>query len=446
MTRWTSALTVFAVALAACAPERPDGWTEATHGEVTPNYGHLFDEPTVHELLITVEPDDYERTMEDLDAKLSRGGPVTNLQVEDSIWVPVTVALDGVAWWHVGMRYKGNSSLTSAWKSGVRKLAFRLDFEQYEDDYPEVRNQRFYGFREMTFSNGFKDTSLIRDKVAADIFRDGGVAAARGNFAAVHVDYGEGPVYFGLYAMIEDPADKMMASQFGDGSGNLYKPEDDGADWTSFVQSGFPKKSNEDSGYGDVRAAIVALHSDRTDATAWRASLERVFAVRSFLRLLAINQAMVNWDSYGCMPHNYYLYANPSDGHRLTWIPWDLNESLLLEARSGCDSQTVFFEETGEEWPVIRYLLDDAEYAAFYRNELESALGGAFAVERVAQRIEEAHELIAPYVVGPLAVEAEPYTFLRNQEEFEQSLRGGDDALLDHVEARHEEVSEALAQ
>jgi hypothetical protein len=45
-----------------------------------------------------------------------------------------------------------------------------------------------------------------------------------------------------------------------------------------------------------------------------------------------------------------------------------------------------------------------------------------------------------------LAVEAEPYTFLRNQEEFEQSLRGGDDALLDHVEARHEEVSEALAQ
>ena len=50
----------------------------------------------------------------------------------------------------------------------------------------------------MTFSNGFKDDSLIRDKVAADIFRNAGVPAARGAFVRVYVDFGEGPTYFGL--------------------------------------------------------------------------------------------------------------------------------------------------------------------------------------------------------------------------------------------------------
>jgi spore coat protein H len=440
------ALALFAIGFCSCAPERPDGWTEATHGQVSPNYDHLFGEQTVHEFRITISPDDYESTMSDLDTKLSGGGPVMDLSVEDPIWIPVTVALDGVTWWHVGMRYKGNSSLRAAWQSGVRKLAFRLDFEKYEDDYPEIRNQRFYGFRKMTFSNAFKDMSLIRDRVAAETFREGGVVAAQSSFASVHVDFGEGPVYFGLYTMIEDPADKMLAAQFGDGSGNLYKPEDDGADWVTFVQSGFPKKTNEDSSYDDVRAAISALHDDRSDPAAWRTSLEQVFAVRSFLRLLAINQAMVNWDSYGCMPHNYYLYANPSDSHRLTWIPWDLNEALLPETRSSCDPQTVFFENTGDDWPVIRYLLDDPEYAELYRDELERALDGAFSVSSVTERIQAAHELIAPYVVGPTAVETAPYTFLGNEQDFTDSLRGNSDSLLDHVESRHTAVREALGQ
>lgn len=430
---------------ASCGPERPEGWTEATHGEVDPNYDRLFSDATVHEILITISPDTYQSTLTDLESKLSGSGPITDLTVAEPMWAPVTFALDGVTWWHVGMRYKGNSSLRSAWQSGVRKLAFRLDFDKYEDDYPEIRNQRFYGFEKMTFSNAFKDPSLIRDKVAADIFREGGVPAARGAFAAVHVDFGEGPVYFGLYTMIEDPADWMMASQLGDGSGNLYKPEDDGADWVTFIESGFPKKTNEDSGFDDVRGAIAALHADRNDAASWRAEFERVFDVSGFLRVLAMNQAMVNWDSYGCMPHNYYVYANPTNGGRLTWIPWDLNEALMPEQRSACDPETLFFKSTDDRWPLIRYLLDDAVYMEAYRDELSRAVEGAFTVTGVSARIQAAHDLVAPYVVGPIAQEAPPYTFI-GQDDFTGSLRGDSDALLDHVEARHAAIEEALSR
>ena len=437
-------MALAAVFVASCSPERPEDWTEATHGEVDPNYDYLFPENIVHEFKITVSAEDYQTTMDDLDEKLSSNGPVMDLSVEDPIYVPVTVELDGITWHYVGMRYKGNSSLSTAWKSGILKLAFRLDFDRFEDDYPEILNQRFYGFEKMTFSNAFKDTSFIRDKIAGDIFREGGVPVARSAFASVHVDYGEGPVYFGLYTMIEDPSDAMLDTQFDDGSGNLYKPEDDGADWVSFVESGFPKKTNEDSDYSDIQAAIAALHGDRSDEAAWRASLEAVFDVHGFLRVLALNQAMVNWDSYGCMPHNYYIYADPSDDYRFAWIPWDLNESLLPESRTGCDPETIFFENTGDDWPLIRYILDDPEYAELYRAELETALNGAFSVSSVTERVQQAHDLVAPYVVGPTAVEASPYTFLGSEEDFNNSLRGDSDSLLDHVDSRHAVVSEAL--
>jgi spore coat protein CotH len=90
---------------------------------------------------------------------------------------------------------------------GILKLSFRFNFDKYEDEHPDTKNQRFYGFKKMTFSNGFKDSSLIRDKVAADLFRAAGVPAARGTFVRVYLDHGDGPVYMGLYTMIEDPSD-----------------------------------------------------------------------------------------------------------------------------------------------------------------------------------------------------------------------------------------------
>jgi hypothetical protein len=33
-------------------------------------------------------------------------------------WVEATVEFQGSTWSHVGVRYKGNSSLTSGWRSG----------------------------------------------------------------------------------------------------------------------------------------------------------------------------------------------------------------------------------------------------------------------------------------------------------------------------------------
>jgi spore coat protein H len=446
-------LVVVLLAAGACHPERPEGWTEAAHGrDAEPAYDYLFDDAVVHRIDITIDPQDHLEMQADLE-KYKGPQPEGPLANGDPIWKPVDLELDGLTWRHVGMRYKGNSSLKSAVNEGTRKLAFRLNFDKFEDDYPSIRNQRFYGFDQMTFSNAFKDPALIRDKLAADIFRRGGVPAARGAFARVYVDFGTGPVYFGLYTMIKEPSDRMLANQFSDG-GNLYKPEpmqgpdSGGATWASFVEEDFDKKTNEDSGYDDVIAVIDALNADRSDPEAWRAGLEAVFDVEGFLRWLAVNQTMENWDSYLCIPHNYYVYADPGDGGRLTWIPWDLNEAMLHRA-GHCSppemAESVLLDVVDQRRPLVRLLIDDPVYRQAYHDELLSVLQGAFAIDWVNQQAESYHQLVAPWAVGPEG-ESAPYTFLGQASDFEQSLEGPPELtpLKLHVTARHNAVRQAL--
>ncbi|MCP4680036.1 MAG: hypothetical protein GY854_32005 [Deltaproteobacteria bacterium] len=431
---------------------RPEGWGALSHcSHVDPDYDKLFADDVVHRFDITISPEDYQATMDDLAEKLSGGGPGgppgggdTN---EDPIFVPVTLEFEGLTWSYVAMRYKGNSSLRSAYQSGTRKLAIRLNFELYETLYPEIKNQRFYGFEKMTFSNAFKDPSLIRDKTAADIFREQGVPVARSAFARIYVDFGEGPVYFGLYTMIEDPSNRMLDTQFNDDSGNLYKPESEGAKWTdrNLVEAHFDKKTNwEQADFSDVLAAFDALHADRDDAKTWRTGLETTFNVAGFLKCLAINQTIVNWDSYGFMSHNYYVYSDPSNNGRLTWFPWDLNEAMIDPPKQDMNAGSVMLDEITDEWPMIRYLLDDDEYRQTYKDELEAVLEGSFAIDKVHAKMQAYHDLIAPYVTGPESVEESPYTFLKNSEEFNTSLTTGTDALKPHVESRHQAVKDAL--
>jgi hypothetical protein len=422
---------------------RPEGWVAESHCKgIAPAYDRLFDDTVAARLDLEISPEDHQAMMDDLEA-LYGGVPGPGSDA-DPIWVPVTVRYDGETWTRVGMRYKGNSSLRTAYQQGIRKLPFRLDFDQWEDDFPEVRDQRFLGFKKMTFSNGFKDSSLIREKLGGDLFRAAGLPAARGAFARVHVDLGDGPIYFGLYTMVEDPSDELLAAQFGDGSGNLYKPDGPAAAWQTFAAADFDKETNEDAAdWSDVQAAIAALNADRTDAAAWRAGLEATLDVASLLRLLALNQTIVNWDTYGCMTHNYYLYGDPGQGGRLVWFPWDLNESMLVFSPPGCQPTSVLLDEVDDRWPVIRYLLDDPEYRSVYLAELAALLDQVFTVEAVQPRMQAYHDLVAPHAVGAEG-EVAPYTFLRNEADFELSLTSPQGGLIPHLEARRAAVQAAL--
>ena len=410
-----------------------------------------------------------------------------NFSERDPMYVPVRVHFDGGVWHHVAMRYKGNSSLMSAIASGNGKVPFRLDFDQFETDRPEIRNQRFYGFDELTFSSNTGDDAQIREAFATEVLRDRGVPAARAAFYRVSVDTGNGPEYWGLYTMIEDPSDgAMLDAQFGSSSGNLYKPDGFGANWTAFDRESFPKKSNGDKAdFTDVENAIHALHAPRTDVRAWRTALESRFDVDLFLRWLAVNTTIQNWDAYGAMPHNYYLYGDPGQNGRLRWIPWDHNFSLGatpfppggrgfmrgapppatpggfggppangpgpagpafpppgrggLPGMFGMDSTDVLHTRVGSNWPLIQVLLADDVYGQAYRRYLRQSLEGLFAPEAAAARLRQLHALVAPAALA----ERESHTTLSSREAFERAI-DGPDGLVSFVQGRHRLVRAAL--
>lgn len=369
----------------------------------------------------------------------------------DPIYVPITVEMEGTVWKHVGMRYKGNSSLMSAYSSGNRKVPFRLDFDRYEDDWPEIKNQRFHGFGKLTFASNTGDDSQIRECFADHLLQDSALPAVRCAFYRVVIDVGKGDEYLGLYTLVEDPADgALLERAFGSKKGNLYKPEGTGASWTAFDEESFTKKTNEDAAdYSDVQAAIEALHADRADAARWRQGLEKVFNVKGFLRWLAINTVIQNWDAYGQMAHNYYLYGVPSDGGRLTWIPWDQNLSLGAQgmgapAMGGGSNQsandTIFHTSvSGDSWPLIRYLLDDSTYVKIYREELKSFLAGAFDETSAVARARDLYDLIAPHVVG-VGGELKGSTTVSSPEAFATAI----DDLVAVIAERRQLALEAL--
>jgi len=328
---------------------RSADWTEETHGrDADPNYSVVFPDDEVNEITIAITPDNWQIMLDDMTAEFGAFGGSTTEQAramggggggnpQDSFdFTPVTVPSDIIfndtEWTDVGIRFKGQSTLGNTWTSGSYKISFKLNFDKFEDENPDIKNQRFYGFDELNLKSAYGDDSLMRDKIAPEIFNDAGVVAPETAFYRVYVDYGEGPVYFGLYTMIESVEDTLIETAFTDDSGNVYKPEGTGATFAegTFDTDCFEKKTNEDDeNWSDVEALYTVLNDDTrtTDPEEWRENLEEVFNVDGFIRWLAVNTAIQNWDTYGIASKNFYLYTNPSDG-TITWIPWDNNEAI----------------------------------------------------------------------------------------------------------------------
>jgi spore coat protein CotH len=177
-----------------------------------------------------------------------------------------------------------------------------------------------------------------------------------------------------------------------------------------------------------VLALYEALHAETrtTDPDTWRRNLEAVFDVDEFLHWLAVNTVIQNWDTYGRMAHNYYLYNDPTTG-QLTWIPWDNNFALMSgmgggrAGQGGTDSASLDHDSVDDNWPLIRYLMDDPVYHALYVSYVEQTINTVFVPEQMEETYTALHEMIAPYVVGENG-EIEGYTYLNSEEAFDTAL------------------------
>jgi len=297
----------------------PSGWTEETHSKnVDPNFSEVFDDTQVKRFDFTISEDQWQNILEDMINKYGTFGqrsfPGSGLidTGEDPIFVPANVYYNGTQWYNVGIRFKGNSSLQNSWQQGILKLSFKMDLDEYEDDYPQIKNQRFFGFKKFSLKNNFDDKSLLREKVAADVFANAGLTVSHTAFYTLYIDHGNGPEYFGLYTLVEEVDGTVLDTQFESDDGNLYKPEGDGATFAegSFNETDFEKETNEDDAdWSDIITLFEVLHDNAatSDSQTWRTNLEAIFDVDVFLKYLAVNEVIQNWDtSIVPLPREYF--------------------------------------------------------------------------------------------------------------------------------------------
>ena len=362
---------------------RPEVWAKKTHSnDVEPNFKMVFPQDKVNQIKITITPEDWSAMRDNITKIYGRGGARGaqggwgggfEEQGDIPAYFPATIEFNGLTWTHVGIRYKGNWGLRSTWNNPSLKTPYKLDFDQYEDQFPEITDQRFYGFKQLSLSNSFNDSTYMRDAVVDDIYAKAGLMAPETAYYQITLDNGEAHD-LGLYIVIEYIDDTVIKRYRGDDTGNIYKgrgPAISLAEGTfDGIRGSYINESNNlTADWSDIEALYNVLHSPEriSDPEKWRKSLESVLDVDIFLEWMAVSAVIQHWDTYGSMDQNFFLYHNP-DTDLIEWITWDHNEDLKINARGGMPGGrmskniTMGREEFKENWPLIRFLLDDPVY------------------------------------------------------------------------------------
>jgi hypothetical protein len=392
--------------------ETPD-WNVVTHSKAADtDYEKVFPQNSVQRLDIVISSTDWAAIQNDL-ANMPHAAPGQTIDgTFEPIWVSCDLHFNGIQWYKVGIRVKGNSSLQSTYAAGIKKYSFKLDFDQYEGTFPEIKDQRFNGFKQLNLNNNFEDKSLMREKVAGDLFREFGVPSAKSAYYEVYINYAGDSQYFGLYTMVEEVDNTVIKTQFASDEGNLYKPEGTAASFASgtYNTADFYKKTNEDAAdWSDVKALYDALHSGlrTSDPATWRTLMESKINMDMYIKWLAANTVMQNWDTYGKMTHNYYLYNDPTTS-KFVWIPWDNNEALQSGKMGGAINLDL--SGVGSQWPFISYIASDPTYYAQYKMYAKEFASTIFEPTKMSSTYDNLYNLIKESA----AKEKTGFTFLTN--------------------------------
>ncbi len=127
-------------------------------------------------------------------------------------FIMADVVVNGTKFQNVGIRPKGNSSLTQVAQSNSDRYSFRLQFDEY------ISGQTCFGLQSFVLNNMLGDYSYMKEYVSYDLMREIGVDAPYFGYADIRVN-GES---WGLYLAVEMYNDSYEQRIFGNTSGMLY--------------------------------------------------------------------------------------------------------------------------------------------------------------------------------------------------------------------------------
>ncbi|GEM_PF-293718 len=253
------------------------------------------------------------------DSLLVNYGDSSSFSGSDIEWIMADkVEIDGTVLDSVGVRLRGKSSFRHA---SEFKKPFKIDLNEF------VKGQNYDGMKKFNLHNGACDPSQLRDFIAYDVMRTAGVKAPRVSHGRVSIN-GQ---YWGLFSIIEQIDKTFVNNNFSNGKGDLYKNnawsqlEWLGTDLAPYQEDIELKTNEEENDWSDFLELVDVLNN--TPDSTFAEEIQKVFDVENYLRVLAVDIALNNWDSYVDNQRNWYIYHNP-DTDLFEWIPWDYNLSM----------------------------------------------------------------------------------------------------------------------
>ena len=158
----------------------------------------LFDKSRVHTIDIV---------MDDWDSFIAT--------CENEEYALCAVVIDGEAYKNVGIRAKGNTSLSSVSQMDSDRYGFKVEFDQYDS------TKSYYGLDKLSLNNLIQDNTMMKDYLVYTMMGEFGAASPLCSFAYITVN-GED---WGLYLAVEGIEDAFLERNYGTNHGELYKPD-----------------------------------------------------------------------------------------------------------------------------------------------------------------------------------------------------------------------------
>lgn len=125
------------------------------------------------------------------------------------------VVIDGEAIKNVGIRGKGNTSLSSVKNMDSSRYSFKIEFDQYDS------TKSYHGLDKLCLNNIIQDNTYMKDYLAYTLMNDFGVDSPLCSYVYITVN-GED---WGLYLAVEGIEDSFLQRNYGSNPGELYKPD-----------------------------------------------------------------------------------------------------------------------------------------------------------------------------------------------------------------------------
>jgi len=157
----------------------------------------LFDQSRVHTIEITADNWD---------------GIIANATAEE--YQECTIVIDGENMGQVGIRAKGNTSLSSVAALDSTRYSFKVEFNHY------IKGKKYHGLDKLSLNNLIQDATMMKDYLAYTLMNKMGLPSSLCSYVQITVN-GEP---WGLYLAVEGVEDAFLERN-GMTKGELYKPD-----------------------------------------------------------------------------------------------------------------------------------------------------------------------------------------------------------------------------